>query len=177
MTTKSIRPLAYLKVLTVVFPSLAILLHMLSSPLDYCRPQTALALATIGSLLASVAALKILRKLGIPTETGGNGERRPNRALHEKLVGDVDQIRHLKMQKKFDLALRKADDVLARDPDFSEVWYLKANILWEGFQDQPALMDCCAKVVANTARSDPYHRWPRHLMTQLDQQPKASLTV
>ncbi len=174
MTIKSIRSVAYLKVLTVVFPSLAILLHMLSSLPDFFSPQTALALAAFGSLLASGAVLKIWHKIGIPTETVPNGGRCPNKALHEKLASDVDQIRRFKMQKKFDLALRKADDVLARDPNFSEVWYLKANILWEGYQDPSALLDCCAKMAASTAKSDPHHRWSQHLMHQLSRHPDSA---
>ena len=61
----------------------------------------------------------------------GLGQRRF--LLKQRLAGELDKIRYSKRQKDFDKALGQVNDVLAREPDFPEALFLKAQILCEGF--------------------------------------------
>ena len=53
--------------------------------------------------------------------------------LRERLAGDMERARHSKRKGRFEEALSIIDGVLARDKEFPEALFLKAQILWEGF--------------------------------------------
>ncbi|MCI5223258.1 MAG: hypothetical protein D3924_11435 [Candidatus Electrothrix sp. AR4] len=76
-----------------------------------------------------------------------NGGSRPS-TLKERLAGDVDKIRILKREEHFREALAQADLVLARDPEHSEALLLKAEILFQGFEQYSAANACLNKIIA-----------------------------
>jgi len=80
--------------------------------------------------------------------------------LREQLAGDLNVVRHHKLFNRFDEALIKLENVLARDPDFPEALFLKAQILREGFEDREAAKACLLKIIkVEPDQEAPFHRW------------------
>jgi tetratricopeptide (TPR) repeat protein len=78
----------------------------------------------------------------------------------EQLAGDLNVVRHHKLFSRFEEALIKIENVLARDPDFPEALFLKARILWEGFEDREAAKTCLLKIIKVEQDKDAlHHRW------------------
>lgn len=80
--------------------------------------------------------------------------------LRRQLASDLNVVRYHKLCHRFEDALIKIEEVLARDPDFVEALLLKAQILWEGFEDCEAARGCLLKILA--AEPDEkavFHRW------------------
>ncbi|MEJ2728332.1 MAG: hypothetical protein P8185_07465 [Deltaproteobacteria bacterium] len=46
------------------------------------------------------------------------------------------------MRHGFEKPLIKIEDVLAKDPEYPEALFLKAQILWEGFEDRREAKSC-----------------------------------
>ena len=53
--------------------------------------------------------------------------------IREMFSADLEKARHSKRQNKFPEALKIVNGVLVEIPDYPEALYLKAQILWEGF--------------------------------------------
>jgi tetratricopeptide (TPR) repeat protein len=76
------------------------------------------------------------------------------------LSGDLNVVRYHKLCHRFDDALIKIEEILARDPDFAEALFLKAQILWEGFEDRKAARKCLLKIMAvEPDENAVFHRW------------------
>ena len=88
--------------------------------------------------------------------------------LREQLAGDLNIAKHHKSCDRFDEALIKIENVLARDPDYPEALFLKARILWEGFEDREAAKSCLLKIIkVEPDKESPFHRWARDLYREL----------
>jgi hypothetical protein len=88
--------------------------------------------------------------------------------IREQLAGDLNVARHHKLCNRFDEALIKIEDVLAKDSDFSEALFLKARILWEGFSDREAAKTCLLKIIKAEQDKDAlYHRWAMYFYREL----------
>jgi tetratricopeptide (TPR) repeat protein len=88
--------------------------------------------------------------------------------LREQLAGDLNIAKHHKSCDRFDEALIKIEDVLARDPDYPEALFLKARILREGFEDREAAKRCLLKIIKVEPDKDaPFHRWALDFYRQL----------
>ena len=70
----------------------------------------------------------------------------------EQLDGDLNTAKYYKMRKEFDQALKTVNRILEIDPDFSGALFLKAQILWEGFENPTAAKGYLEKV---TEKSEP----------------------
>ena len=87
----------------------------------------------------------------------GLGQRRL--LLKQRLAGELDKIRYSKGQKDFDKALSQVNDVLAREPEFPEALFLKAQILCEGFGNVAAAERHLEKVMQLVSEKEPLHQW------------------
>jgi hypothetical protein len=77
-------------------------------------------------------------------------------------------VRYHKLCHRFDDALIKIEEVLAKDPDFVEALLLKAQILWEGFEDSNAASKCLLKILAaEPDKKAVFHRWALNLNQEL----------
>jgi len=84
--------------------------------------------------------------------------------LREQLVGDLNVARHHKLCDRFDEALIKIEDILAKDPEFPEALFLKAQILWQGFEDREAAKQCLLKIIKTEPDKEAvFHRWALNL--------------
>jgi tetratricopeptide (TPR) repeat protein len=79
--------------------------------------------------------------------------------LQDRLAGEIDKIRFLKRQGKFEKALAVVNDVLDQAPNFPEALYLKAHVLWEGYKNPWAAESYFKKVIELTEDREPIHRW------------------
>lgn len=125
----------------------------------------------LGAFIGLMAATAVSAVIGSATTvfTGilGNGAvnvfyglGRKTIGIREQLSGDLNVVRHHKLCNRFDEALIKIEDVLAKDPDCPEALFLKAKILWEGFEDRGEAKSCLLKVIKLEADKDaPFHRW------------------
>jgi tetratricopeptide (TPR) repeat protein len=77
----------------------------------------------------------------------------------QRLAGELDKIRFLKREKDFDRALQLVNRVLEREPDFPEALYLKAQILWEGFENRRAAESYLDKIIQLVKEDEPLYRW------------------
>ncbi len=88
------------------------------------------------------------------------GMGRANGTFRGQFIGTLNQARFHKMSKRHDLALECVNEVLAADPDFPEALFLKAQILWEGYQDAAATKQCLIHLMkAEPDKEASFHRW------------------
>ena len=86
----------------------------------------------------------------------------------QQLAGDLNGVRHHKLFNRFDEALIKIENILAKDPDFPEALFFKAQILYEGFKDREAAKSCLLKIIKLEPDKDaPFHRWALDFYRQL----------
>lgn len=125
----------------------------------------------LGALVGLLAAVAVSAAIGSATTvltgmlSGGAvnslyGIGRRTIGLREQLAGDLNVVRHHKLFNRFDKALIKIEEVLAKDPDFPEALLLKARILWEGFEEREAAKTCLLKIIKVEPDHDAlFHRW------------------
>jgi tetratricopeptide (TPR) repeat protein len=92
------------------------------------------------------------------------GTGRRTIGLRDRLAGELNIARHHKLGERFDDALIKIEDILAKDPQYPEALFLKAQILWDGFGDADAAKQCLLKVIrVEPDKKAVFHRWALNL--------------
>ena len=87
--------------------------------------------------------------------------------FRERLAGDVEKARHSKRNGRFEEALGIIDGVLARDKEFPEALFLKAQILWEGF-DRSAESKILLRMVMRLVPDDnPLYHWSSNYFNEM----------
>ena len=109
------------------------------------------------------------------------GSRVAHWSLREQLEGDLNQAKHLKTQKKYDKALFVINNILKQDPEFPEALYIKAKIVWEGFENAESARANLKKVMDLTSnKNDTIYRWSSHLydeITSMKKRPKVQPSI
>ncbi|MEJ2730857.1 MAG: tetratricopeptide repeat protein [Deltaproteobacteria bacterium] len=96
---------------------------------------------------------------------GSTGNTTPAR---KQLASDLNVVRYHKLCHRFEDALLTIEEVLARDPDFVEALFLKAQILWEGLGDAKAARGCLLRILAvEPDERSVFHRWALNLYKEL----------
>ena len=133
----------------------------------------------LGAFIGLTAAAAVSAVIGSATTiftgiVGGGavnvfyGMGRKTIGLRERLVGDLNVAKHHKLCGRFDEALIKIEDILAKDPEFSEALFLKAQILWQGFEDHAAAKQCMLKIIkAEPDKRSVFHRWALNLYGEI----------
>lgn len=98
-----------------------------------------------------------------------------NRSIKEQLEGDLSKVRYHKMNKQFDQALLKIDAVLAKIPNYADALYLKASILWEGFNKPIEAKRHLDTILKTTSKTDNYHEWASTLYSNIVDEEKKRL--
>ena len=119
--------------------------------------------------LAAAAAISVLlgSATSIFTGTPGGGTAntrsfpaKSTMGVRKQQASDLNVVRYHKLCHRFDDALIKIEEVLAKDPDFIEALLLKAQILWEGFEDGEAAGGCLLRILAvEPDEKVVFHRW------------------
>ena len=81
------------------------------------------------------------------------------RSRREQMSAEFSLIKEAKRQGRFNDALRRLEAYLERDPDYPEAWFLKAQVLWEGFGNTAKARQCLAEVLRLVPENEPLHRW------------------
>ena len=95
----------------------------------------------------------------------GTGKKELN--LREQMTGDLDKARFYKRKEEFDQALRIVNNVIEQDPEFPEALFLKAHIVWEGFENLGMARDCLKKIIEMTSNDDKYYKWAASFWDEL----------
>jgi len=123
--------------------------------------------AVVGLVVAFLVSATIGSAASILTDVLGGGAvnvfyglGRRTIGIREQMAGDLNVVRYHKLCNRFDDALLTIEGVLARDPDFPEALFLKAQILWEGFEDRCAAKECLLKIIkVEPDKEAVFHRW------------------
>jgi tetratricopeptide (TPR) repeat protein len=141
-----------------------------------------LADASSGAIVGLVAAVAISVLIGPATAifnaargasaiTTGSKPVRSNTIVRRQPASELNAVRYHKLCHQFDDALLKIEEVLDKDPDFVEAWLLKAQILWEGFEDRNAAKKCLLKILAVEPNEKAvFHRWALNFFNALSEE-------
>jgi hypothetical protein len=80
-------------------------------------------------------------------------------SLREQLSGDLEKARYSKRNNRFDEALNIINGVLERDEDFPDALFLKAQILWEGFEKPVESKNLFRRVMLLVPVGEHLYRW------------------
>ena len=120
------------------------------------------------SIVAALAVELLSGRLGDGSVNVLYGMGRVDRTLRDQFIGTLNQARFHKMSKRHDLALACVDEVLAADPNFPEALFVKAQILWEGYQDAAAAKKCLMHLLkAEPDKAATFHRWSLALYKEI----------
>lgn len=131
--------------------------------------------AVAGLLAAMVASAVIGSATTIFTGIVGGGAvnvfygiGRKTIGMRERLAGDLNVAKHHKLCGRFEEAWIKIEDILAKDPEFPEALFFKAQILWQGFEDAEAAKQCLLKIITTEPdKKDVLHRWALNLYGEI----------
>jgi tetratricopeptide (TPR) repeat protein len=127
-----------------------------------------LAVAFLVSAVLGPAASNLTGKLGEGAVNTLFGLSRGTIGTRERMAGDLNVVRYHKLSNQFEDALLKIEEVLAKDPDFPEALFLKAQILWEGFEDRQAARECLVKIIKTEPdKKAVFRRWAMNLYREL----------
>jgi hypothetical protein len=129
-----------------------------------------LAAATgISVLIGSATPIFDKKPAGSAVNTGFVATRN-TMPVRKQLASDLNLVRYHKLCHRFDDALLAVEEVLAKDPDFVEALLLKAQILWEGFEDANAAGGCLLNILAvEPDENAVFHRWALNIYKELPQ--------
>lgn len=96
------------------------------------------------------------------------GGRTSQRALRGELKKNINQANYLKRSGDFQNALKTINMIIEIDPGFPEALLLKAQILWEGFDNQKAAIPIIGQVLMTTNKEDAVHQRALWLATDID---------
>jgi len=133
-------------------------------------------ICTILSVIASLVTMFVSHKLGEFASFLYRGPK-PNWSIQEQFEGALNQVRYHKMNKRFDQALMKVEEILAKAPYFSDALLLKASILWDGFDEPIEAKRCLEAILKTTQKPDPFHPWASTLYADIVKEEKKRLKL
>ena len=77
----------------------------------------------------------------------------------EQFSADLARARFCKGHGQYRKALTIINEVLREYPQFPDALLLKAQILWEGFENKGAALKYLEKIIEMVQDDDPIHRW------------------
>ena len=100
---------------------------------------------------------------------GGQGKW----SIEEKFESEMAKVRHLKMNYNFDAALETVNSILDQIPDYPEAMLLKAQILWDGFENYAGAKACLKKISdMNALDGKPIKQWASSLSEEISAKKK-----
>ena len=137
------------------------------------------AITFILSLVITPVVMFVLNKFSGGTSSliygGGHGTW----SKREQLEGDLNTVKYYKMRKEYDQALKTVNNILNKDPEFSEALLIKAQILWEGFENSATAKANLKKITGiKIDKDEPIHRWASNLydeLTEIEKNKEADL--
>ena len=85
----------------------------------------------------------------------------------ETLSADLEKAKSSKRNGRFKEAIGIIDQVLEKNPDFPDALYVKAQILWEGFEKRQEASECLQNVMRLIPQEDTLHRWASSFLKEI----------
>jgi len=99
------------------------------------------------------------------------GGRAAHWGIRQQLESDMNQARHFKRNEKYPKALNTVNRIVWLDPDFPDALFLKAQILWEGFQNHTAAKSNLRKIFEIIKdENETIYQWALSLSKQIDKE-------
>ena len=128
-----------------------------------------LMVAATVSLVASVCTEMFSGMIGGGSVNALYGFGRRTSTLRERQAGDLSQVRYQKMNQNYAMAMVKLEEILAHDPDYPEALFVKAQVLWEGYNNRIAAKECLMRVIkVEPDRNAVFHRWALNLYREIN---------
>ena len=90
--------------------------------------------------------------------------------FRERLAGDLNVVRYHRLCNRFDHALLALEAALAKEPDFPEALFLKAQILWEGFDDREGAKNSLVRIMkVEPDEKAVFRRWALNFYRELSE--------
>ena len=116
-------------------------------------------LFSMGSIPLCLLFAYSIEKLGSVLGNAFTGWSSKKTSLRESLSADFAKAKLSKRRGEYKEALKVIDEVLEKDSEFADALYLKAQILWEGFENREGALECLRKVMILVPQQEPLHRW------------------
>lgn len=119
------------------------------------------------SIIVSPLLVYIAGKIGSAAGRlySGSGSTVSDREL---ALVELEKVRILYGQRKYDQALRKIKLLNRTNPEIPEALYLQAHILWEGFRDKRKAISCLERLLAVSAPGSEYFNWAANFRDELE---------
>ena len=143
-------------------------LMALSVPAMLIGDWMGLLIAVLLSIPLAVLVCLIAGKIGDFAGRLFGAGRRPEWTIKERFQGEIEQAMFFKRQQQYYRALKKVDEILTQAPEFAEALFLKAQILWEGYNTANGArryLDMAANCVSP---QEHLHRWIRGYRERID---------
>jgi len=95
------------------------------------------------------------------------GGRTPQWSTRELMQGELKKVIHLRSQRRYDPALAAVNEILQKDPEFTQAALIKARILAEGFDDLDGALMQLKRILAKSPKDDPTYAQARRLYAEL----------
>ena len=100
---------------------------------------------------------------------------KPLWTVHEQYAAYLSKARHARRHDDFDTAMVAINHALKQDPNWPEALFIKAQILWEGFESFGTARMCLAKIMKSTSEGDPIHKKAQEYSEGLNVMARSSL--
>ena len=127
---------------------------------------TGLFLAAVLCSLISLFTVFISEGLG-GIAGGLYGGRKPIWSIQERYSADFSRARVQKMSKNFNESLQIIDKVLIEQPDYNEAYFLRAQILAEGFDDIYEAKKCLIRIFQTEPKHSQLFLWSESLFRSM----------
>ena len=117
-----------------------------------------LLIAMIVSIPLSILVCSVAALAGASTARIFYGGNKPKWNIQDRLQGDLDQVMYFKRQGQYQKAMQKVNQMLEQEPGFTEALFLKAQILWEGY-DTASGANRYLDMAKKSAPTGHLHRW------------------
>jgi hypothetical protein len=122
----------------------------------------------LASLLGPLVTCVIINMIGERSVSGLYGLKRTHLTTQERFAGELDKVRFHKREGEFDRALSLVNKILEKEQEFPEALYLKAQILWEGFENRSAATRYLEKTMQLAGEGESLYRWASGYLSDMD---------
>ena len=122
-------------------------------------------------LVAGITAILLYRAVNkiISKWLGSElGRRTTSRTLRKELKHNINRAIYLKRIGDYQGALKTVNLIIMIDPNFSEALLLKAQVLWEGFENHRAASPIIGQILMTTSKEDAIHQQALWLATDIE---------
>jgi hypothetical protein len=130
-------------------------------------------LAAAGGILLSFATIYLLDAMGGVTGILF-GQKRAVWTTREQVQGLLSQARFNKDNQDYKASLEYINQVLEKDPHYPDALFLKAQILWHGFEDAASAKPFLEKIMSMTETGSTIHTHASSLHSEVSAMDSAS---